>query len=72
MYDIDRFIKMQELYYEIALSEIKESRKIITDYKNSYESVTKENCWNLKQVKSSRYMAGEVNTLANIIHYIQI
>lgn len=27
MYDIDRFIKMQELYYEIALSEIKDVYK---------------------------------------------
>lgn len=27
MYDIDRFIKMQELYYEIALSEIKDGNK---------------------------------------------
>lgn len=27
MYDIDRFIKMQELYYEIALSEIKDGYK---------------------------------------------
>jgi len=29
MYDIDRFIKMQELYYEIALSEIKDGYKRI-------------------------------------------
>lgn len=27
MYDIDRFIKMQKLYYEIALSEIKDGYK---------------------------------------------
>ena len=27
MYDIDRFIKMHELYYEIALSEIKDGYK---------------------------------------------
>lgn len=27
MYDIDRFIKMQELYYEVALSEIKDGYK---------------------------------------------
>ena len=27
MYDLDRFIKMQELYYEIALSEIKDGYK---------------------------------------------
>lgn len=27
MYDIDRFIKMQELYYEVALSEIKDGNK---------------------------------------------
>lgn len=27
MYDIDRFIKMQEFYYEVALSEIKDGYK---------------------------------------------
>lgn len=27
MYDIDRFIKMQELYYKVALSEIKDGYK---------------------------------------------
>ena len=27
MYDIDKFIKMQELYYEVALSEIKDGYK---------------------------------------------
>lgn len=45
---------------------IKDSTKIITDCKSSYESVAKENHWNLKQVKSKCYKDDEGNNLANI------
>lgn len=41
-------------------------KKVITDCKSSYESVAKENNWNLKQVKSKCYKDEEGNTLANI------
>ena len=40
--------------------------KITTDCKSSYESVAKENNWNLKQVKSKCYTDSEGNNLANI------
>ena len=39
---------------------------MITDCKSSYESVAKENNWNLKQVKSKCYKDNEGNILANI------
>ena len=40
--------------------------KVTTDCKSSYESVAKENSWNLKQVKSKCYTDSEGNNLANI------
>ena len=40
--------------------------KIITDCKSSYESVAKENNWNLKQIKSGTYVDEDNNNLANI------
>ena len=40
--------------------------KIITDCKSSYESVAKDNNWNLKQIKSGAYTDNENNNLANI------
>lgn len=55
-----------EMIRKNIVNKVKDSRKIITDCKSSYESVAKENCWNLKQVKSCCYMDGEGNTLANI------
>lgn len=47
-------------------NKIKESKKVITDCKSSYESIAKENNWNLKQVKSKCYTDNEGNNLANI------
>ena len=40
--------------------------KVITDCKSSYESVAKENHWNLKQIKSKTYIDNEGNNLATI------
>lgn len=48
------------------VDKIKNSKKITTDCKSSYESVAKENQWNLKQVKSKCYTDSEGNNLANI------
>lgn len=45
---------------------IKNSTKVTTDCKSSYESVARENNWNLKQVKSKGYVDAEGNNLANI------
>lgn len=47
-------------------SKIQNATKITTDCKSSYESVAKQNCWNLKQVKSKCYTDSEGNNLANI------
>ena len=41
-------------------------KKVTTDCKSSYESIAKENNWNLKQVKSDTYVDYERNNLANI------
>ena len=41
-------------------------KKVITDCKSSYESIAKENKWNLKQVKSGTYVDDDRNNLANI------
>lgn len=49
-----------------VVSRIENSEKVITDCKSSYESVAKENNWNLKQVKSKCYTDSEGNNLANI------
>lgn len=45
---------------------IPKESKVITDCKSSYESVAKENNWNLKQVKSKCYTDSEGNNLAMI------
>lgn len=45
---------------------IKNSTKVTTDCKSSYESIARENNWNLKQVKSKGYVDAEGNNLANI------
>lgn len=47
-------------------NKIQDSTKIITDCKSSYESIAKENNWNLKQVKSKCYTDKEGNNLASI------
>lgn len=49
-----------------VVDKIKNSIKIVTDCKSSYEKCAKDNNWNLKQVKSSSYKDSEGNTLANI------
>ena len=49
-----------------VLPRIGNSTKIITDCKSSYESIAKENLWNLKQIKSVTYTDDENNNLANI------
>ena len=48
------------------VDKIKDPKKVITGCKSSYESIAKENNWNLKQVKSKCYKDNEGNTLANI------
>ena len=51
--------------YTIA-PEIRNQKKVVTDCKSSYESVARDNNWNLKQVKSKCYTDSEGNNLANI------
>lgn len=41
-------------------------KKLITDCKSSYESIARQNNWNLIQVKSSGHVDGKGNSLANI------
>lgn len=55
-----------EMIRETIVNKIINSNKVITDCKSSYESVAKENNWNLKQVKSKCYTDKEGNNLANI------
>lgn len=47
-------------------SKVENAEKVITDCKSSYESIARENQWNLKQVKSKCYVDSEGNNLANI------
>ena len=51
---------------DIVVPKITNSTKVITDCKSSYESVSKENNWNLKQIKSGTYVDEENNNLAEI------
>lgn len=51
---------------DTVVLKIMDSKKIITDCKSSYESVAKENNWNLKQIKSKTYTDLKNNNLANI------
>ena len=46
---------------DIVVPKITNSTKVITDCKSSYESVSKENNWNLKQIKSGTYVDEENN-----------
>lgn len=55
-----------EMIKKTIASKIQNPTKIVTDCKSSYESVAKENNWNLKQVKSKCYTDTEGNNLANI------
>lgn len=55
-----------DMIKETIVPRIFNSKKIITDCKSSYESVAKENKWNLKQIKSGTYSDNENNNLANI------
>lgn len=55
-----------EMIKNTIANNVRNSTKIITDCKSSYESVAQENCWNLKQVKSKCYTDNEGNNLANI------
>lgn len=55
-----------EMIKDTIANKIQDSTKVITDCKSSYESVAKENDWNLKQVKSNCYTDNEGNNLANI------
>lgn len=55
-----------KMIQDTVVPRINNSKKIITDCKSSYESVAKENNWNLKQVKSGTYTDAENNNLANI------
>lgn len=45
---------------------VSKNSKVITDCKSSYESVARENNWNLKQIKSKTYADSEGNNLATI------
>ena len=45
---------------------VSKNSKVITDCKSSYESVAKENNWDLKQIKSKTYVDNEGNNLATI------
>ncbi len=49
-----------------VVNKIQNSTKVITDCKSSYKKCSKDNNWNLKQVKSSIYKDTEGNTLADI------
>ena len=51
---------------DIVVPKITNSTKVITDCKSSYESASKENNWNLKQIKSGTYVDEENNNLAEI------
>lgn len=55
-----------QMIKETVVPKIASTTKIITDCKSSYESVAKENKWNLKQIKSGFYTDEENNSLANI------
>lgn len=51
---------------DTVVSRLNNTTKVIIDCKSSYESVSKENGWNLKQIKSGTYTDSENNNLANI------
>lgn len=55
-----------DMINDTVVNKIKDSSKVITDCKSSYEKCSKDNNWNLKQVKSSGYKDTEGNNLANI------
>ena len=45
---------------------INDSKKVVTDCKSSYESIAKDNNWNLIQIKSGTYTNEIGDNLANI------
>lgn len=47
-------------------SKLDKVKCLITDCKSSYEKLAKENCLNLKQIKSKSYIDEDGNSLANI------
>lgn len=51
---------------DTVLPRIKEPKKIITDCKSSYESVARNNNWNLIQIKSFVHIDSDGNNLSNI------
>ncbi len=51
---------------ETLISKVGNIKKLITDCKSSYESVAKENGWNLIQIKSGTYTNESGYNLANI------
>ncbi len=55
-----------DMINDTVVNKIQNSSKVITDCKSSYERCSKDNQWNLKQVKSSGYKDAEDNNLANI------
>lgn len=55
-----------QMIKDTVVPRITNTNKVITDCKASYESVAKENNWNLKQIKSGTYTDNENNNLANI------
>ena len=55
-----------EMIKDTVVPKIDNTNLVITDCKSSYESVAKDNKWNLKQIKSGTYVDDEHNNLANI------
>ena len=55
-----------EMIKDTVVPKIDNTNLVITDCKSSYESVAKDNKWNLKQIKSGTYIDDEHNNLANI------
>lgn len=55
-----------QMVKDTILPRIGSTNKVITDCKSCYESIAKENHWNLKQIKSKTYIDEEGNSLANI------
>lgn len=55
-----------DMINDTVVNKIQNSTKVITDCKSSYERCSKDNQWNLKQVKSLGYKDEEGNNLSNI------
>lgn len=51
---------------DVLTPKMKKVSKLVTDCKSSYESIAKNNRWNLKQIKSCGHTDTDGNSLANI------